>query len=79
MKAVGSSMHKTGEVELFLTHDYKEDKNPEMQAKLNRKSNLKEPKRKTGEMAHKDTDREEQKLKESLCQGVRKARGSAST
>lgn len=53
-----------------------------MQAKANRKIKLKEPKKESGEMPHKDTDTEDTEAKtlrqKSLSQEVRKARGSIS-
>lgn len=53
-----------------------------MQTKASRKMKLKEPKREPGKKPYKDTDTEDTEVKtwrqKSLCQGVRKARGSTS-
>lgn len=64
---------------MFLTHDYKENKLTETQGKPNRKMKLEEPKKESVEMPHKDTDTEAKtRGQKSLCQKVRKAKGSTS-
>lgn len=71
---------------MFLTHDYKEDKNKNTNRDTSKteekaKHKFKEPERKSGEMSHEDTGTEVQKLKtlrqRCLCQEVRRSRRSA--